>query len=249
MTESRYIPKKVDMEVKKASGFKCAWCGCYLTERHHIYQFSLVKSHSEDNLILLCPNCHTEADSGKISAEELIKRKMSLSGKVDRSSGCLSINKEYPQIDVGGNHFINCQNILMLNDMPLISVRNDNGYLLISLRLFNEDGNLICWMNENRWWVENEEILDFKHSRNGLSITDNDDNRVLELEIRDDLVEIVGSLYLLGDVVKMLKDKIIFKKSGNQFIDCTFKVRNAIVIKEKSFRNPIPGGAGILLGV
>jgi len=41
-SKSRYIPKKVDKEVRKASGFRCAWCGCYLTERHHIYPYSEV---------------------------------------------------------------------------------------------------------------------------------------------------------------------------------------------------------------
>jgi len=80
-----------------------------------------------------------------------MSRRISLTGKVVRSSGCLSINKEYLQINVGGNHFINCRNALVFNDIPLISVRNDNGYLLLSLRLFNEEGNLICWMSENRY--------------------------------------------------------------------------------------------------
>ncbi len=130
--KSRYIPKKIDKEVKKASGFRCAWCGCYLTERHHIIPFSLTKSHSKDELILLCPNCHTQADSGKISVKELMDRRISLTGKVDRSSGCFSINEEHFQVDVGGNHFIDCVNILTFNDIPLISARNDNGYFLLS---------------------------------------------------------------------------------------------------------------------
>lgn len=248
--KSRYIPKKIDKEVKKASGFRCAWCGCYLTERHHIIPFRLTKFHSEDNLILLCPNCHTEADSGKISIDELKKRRISLTGKINRSSGSLSINNEIFRVSVGGNHFINCKNILTFNDIPLIVAINRDGYLLISLRLFNKEGNLICWMNENRWWVENEAILNFEHSKDRFLIFDSDKNKILELIIEDDTVKMSGLIYLLGDTIQLSKDKILFKNNQNQFINNTFSnIDSAILIKEESFNDLIPGKVGILMRI
>lgn len=247
---SRYIPRKIDKKVREASGFRCAWCGKYLTVRHHIRPFSLGGPHSEDNLILLCPDCHSEADSRKISQDELIDRRISLKGKVDRSSGCLSINKEYFQVDVGGNHFINCNNILMFNDVPLISVRNDIGYLLISLRLFNEQGNLICWMNDNRWWVENDSILNFNFTKDSFSITDEKSTQILELKIKDYLIEIFGKIYLLGDIIQLSKNAIIFRNSQNMFINNTFRnIPNAFVIKEKSFTKQFRGPIGVLMTI
>jgi len=248
--KTRHIPKKIAKKVREASGFRCAWCGCYLTERHHIYPYSKGGTHTEDNLILLCPNCHTQTHSGNISVDELMKRRKSLTGKVDRASGCLSINKEYFQVDVGGNHFINCANILMFNDIPLISVKNDKGYLLLSLRLFNEEGNLICWMSENRWWLENEAILDFKYTRNEFLIIDSNSSKVLELKIKENIIEIYGSIPLLGDIIQLSKDKIVFKITQNAFINNTFhSIHNAIVLKEKSFNKPTPESAGILIEV
>jgi len=244
---SRYIPKSIDKEVKTASGFRCAWCGVYLTERHHIIPYNLTKSHDKDSLILLCPTCHAEADAERITADELIKRRIQLSGEVDRSSGNLSINSDLLKVNVGGNSFINCNNILVFNDIPLISVQNKNGYLLVSLKLFNREGNLICWMNENRWWVENQAILDFKYSKNNLSVFENKNDKILDLTIKDDLVEVCGLIHLLGDNIQLSKDKIIFKNSQNQFISNTFSnINNAIVIKEKSFTGPIFGNCGIL---
>jgi len=201
-------------------------------------------------LILLCPTCHTQAHSGKISYDELMNRRKSLTGKVDRSPGYLSINKEYFQLDVGGNHFINCINILMFNDIHLISVKNDNGYLLLSMKLFNKEGNLICWMSENKWWLENEAILDFKHTINEFSITDTQNSKVLELKIKENLIEISGSIYLLGDIIQLSKDKIVFNNSQNRFINNTFNgIHNAIVIKEKPFNRPIQGSTGILIEI
>jgi hypothetical protein len=247
---SRYIPKQIDKKVRKASGFRCAWCGKYLTVRHHIQPFSLGGPHSEDNLILLCPDCHSEAHLDKISQDELMKRRISLTGKVDRSSGCLSINKEFFQIDVGGNHFINCNNILMFNDIPLIQVRNDKGYLLISLKLFNDQGNLICWMSDNRWWVENEAILNFNFTKNTFSIIDKKSSQILQLNIKDYLIEIFGQLYLLGDVIQLSKNAIIFRNSQNMFIDNTFtNIPNAFVIKEKTFTKQHQGSIGVLMTI
>jgi hypothetical protein len=249
-TKSRYIPKKIDEGVKKASGFRCAWCGCYLTVRHHIKSFKLTKSHSANNLILLCPSCHTQAHSGKITMDELKERRINLTGKIDRSSGCLSINKEMFRIDVGGNHFINCKNILMFNDTPLVSAINKDGYLLISLRLFNKAGNLICWMSENRWWVENKAILNFKFSKDKFSISASNKTKLLNLIIKGDSVEMSGRMYLLDSSVRLTKDRVVFEDSQNQFIGNTFNnISNAIVIKEKSFSNPILGSTGILMEI
>lgn len=123
MERSRYIKKTVDNAIKQETGFRCAWCGEYLTIRHHIIEFSLGGPNSEDNLILLCPNCHDNVHSGKISQEELEKIKSELTGQIDRSAGVFSINKEYFQIDIGGFHAINCKNVLLFNNIPLISVK------------------------------------------------------------------------------------------------------------------------------
>lgn len=41
MNKSRYIKKDVDNAIKQETGFRCAWCGEYLTVRHHITEYSL----------------------------------------------------------------------------------------------------------------------------------------------------------------------------------------------------------------
>lgn len=247
--KSRYIPAGISKEVKKVSGFRCAWCGNYLTERHHIYPFSLGGSHSKDNLILLCPNCHTQANSGKISIDELQKRRLNLTGKIDRESGCLSINKEYFEIKVGGNFFVNCRNILVFNDIPLISMQNKNGYLLLSLKLFNKNGNLICWMSDNRWWLERNSLLDFRHTKDEFSITDKNNVKLIEVRITENLVDITGDIHLLGDIVQLSRERILFKGKQGGFTNCSFSGTNAIVFKEKSFNGLIPGGACVLMEI
>ena len=74
-SETRYILKSTREIVDKESCFKCAWCGTTLFERHHIEPFATTKNNSADNLILLCPNCHTDAHSGKITEDEILEKK------------------------------------------------------------------------------------------------------------------------------------------------------------------------------
>lgn len=241
--KSRYIKKATDNKIREASGFRCAWCGKYLTERHHIKQLKLGGDHSPDNLILLCPDCHSEADKGIISYDELMKRRIELSGKVDRSSGCLSINKEYLILNTGGCRFTNCKNILTFNDVPLITMENDKGYLLLSMRLFNEVGNLICWMNRNRWWIENNAILNFQFSRYDFSIKDEDGIKILNLHINDDVVELNGNLHLMGDIILITRDVLLFHNHQNYFSGDIRNYEYAFVIQEKGFDSKIQKAA------
>ncbi|MDP3965586.1 MAG: HNH endonuclease signature motif containing protein [bacterium] len=230
---SRYIPAEINMAVHEASGFKCAWCGVHLTERHHIIQFAIVQEHTEDNLILLCPNCHTEATNGSISIEELRKRRLELKGEIDRASGSLSIPAGDFQVDVGGNHFINCRNIFSFNDVPLISVENEGGNLLVSMKIFNEKGNLTCWMSRNRWWVDGPAIKDFHYSKNKLTVTDNRNEVLLDLTINKNLIDINGYLYVGGNKISYSKEKIDGPRGG-QYINNTMRgFENAIVFSDQ----------------
>lgn len=58
------IPAEVQREVLTQAGHRCAVCGesCPL-ERAHIIPWRKSKSHSADNLICLCANCHQRADN------------------------------------------------------------------------------------------------------------------------------------------------------------------------------------------
>lgn len=68
-----------------AYGFSCGMCGWKLSDKlsileterqngcefHHIIPVSRGGTNDEDNLILLCPNCHKKAHAGLLSYEEL----------------------------------------------------------------------------------------------------------------------------------------------------------------------------------
>lgn len=156
-------------KVDKSSNFKCAWCGVNLMERHHIEPYLEGGQNVSENLILLCSNCHTLVHQGKISNQELVQRRKRLSGEVYRSSGFLSLNKEYA-FRLGGNIFINTPNIINHNGENLVKIKTQHNNLVISLRIYNKKRSLICWM--------------------------------------EDLINVSGSLYLNGYLMKFDKEDI-----------------------------------------
>lgn len=224
--KSRYIKKTEKEKVDKSSNFRCAWCGVNLMERHHIKLYSAGGQNVSENLILLCSNCHTLVHQGKISTKELLERRKKLSGEVDRNSGFLSLNKEYA-IKIGGSTYTNIPNIIVHNEESILKMRMQHNNLFISLRIYDEQKNLICWMEDNKWWVENEEIFDFTCSKRLFKVQSKEKNIEICFEIDEDLINISGSLYIGGYLLKFDKEdlrlsKPSYSQRGISYKGCNF---------------------------
>jgi hypothetical protein len=74
------IPTEIKRRILIESGYRCAvpTCRFPVTENAHITSWVETKDHSYENLIALCPNCHTLYDTGKISKEAIIAYKKKL---------------------------------------------------------------------------------------------------------------------------------------------------------------------------
>lgn len=62
------------------AGYRCAipTCRFPIAENAHIVSWAESKDHSYQNLIVLCPNCHTLYDSGKIDRAAIVAYKKKL---------------------------------------------------------------------------------------------------------------------------------------------------------------------------
>jgi hypothetical protein len=139
---NRYIPKKISDAVKKRHYFQCAWCCINLTDRHHIVEYSDWWKHSEENLILLCPNCHRQVHDWKIPHKELIIRK-SNHIKNDRISANFNIDIDELQFNIWWNLYQWIENILVYKNEKIISANIVNDNLLFNIRLYNIEWDLI----------------------------------------------------------------------------------------------------------
>lgn len=75
------IPAQLRRDVLVESGHRCAIPTCKqpTTEIAHIEPWASVKEHAFDNLIALCPNCHTRYDRGEIDRKAMRQYKWNLS--------------------------------------------------------------------------------------------------------------------------------------------------------------------------
>src|SRR6266404_2591237 len=71
-TSKRYIPTPLENLLFELSGYKCGICSAPWLEIHHIEELGDGGQTEYENLIVLCPNCHTRVHSqGVPSKEEL----------------------------------------------------------------------------------------------------------------------------------------------------------------------------------
>ena len=151
---SRYIKQKVSNQVRQRHFFECAWCCTKLTERHHIKEYSAGGEHIEQNLILLCPNCHTEVhkNDSNIKLSDLLERK-STHMKGDRIAGNLQFDITQSKIKMGETFFQNFASFLSFGGERIIFLEQENGEYFLNCRFFNKYGHLIFWMSKNRFWA------------------------------------------------------------------------------------------------
>jgi len=196
---SRHIPNEVDKAIKERHFFECAWCGEKLTERHHIIEFAKGGEHTTENLILLCPNCHTQVHRNEISTEELFKRKSNHS-KGDRLSGGIQFELKQPFVRLGNANFRNVPILLMYKEEPLITLREANGEFNLNTRFYNKVGDLIFWMSSNRYWTSSDFSIQSK--KNELTIINNkDENNKLRIWQGNNVLNVEGKNYINGMLV------------------------------------------------
>lgn len=80
------IPEDLRRRVLVEAGHRCAIQTCRhpQVDVHHIIPWEKCKSHSFDNLIALCPNCHRRAGRGDIDAKSLLLYKAQLAAGRER---------------------------------------------------------------------------------------------------------------------------------------------------------------------
>lgn len=221
---SRHIPKLIDQQVKERDHFECAWCGVKLTERHHIDEYSGGGQHTVENLILLCPNCHTQVHNNEIPITELVKRK-STHIKGDRLSGGIQFEIIEPLVKLGSSIFYRVPTLFKYKEENIIELKKDkNNNYFLSCRFYDINGNLIFWMSSNRFWADSN--FEITQKKNELIIinTINEVNN-LRLWMENDHINLIGNNYINGNIIEFSPD---YFKYGNKYIQ-SFSVSNCSV--------------------
>ena len=126
MEERPPIPADVKRRVLVEAGHRCAIPTCRFptTEIAHIEPWARVREHNYENLIALCPNCHTRADKGEIDAKSLRVYKRILQRLTDRYDrfelNVLNELRQGNEVVMAGNMLLLIKNLL---DESLVDIR------------------------------------------------------------------------------------------------------------------------------
>lgn len=138
------IPAEIKRAVLVEAGHRCAIPTCRATtmELAHIKPWAKVQEHTFDNLIALCPNCHTRFDKGEIDRKAMGMYKENLAllnnryGEFERRVFAILAETKEPLISVGAGG-----DILLANAIKdgLLTDTNVEG---MSLNVNSSDGKI-----------------------------------------------------------------------------------------------------------
>ena len=168
----RDIPEPLKRQLRQEAGFGCCACGYPFIEYHHIIPFSKLHEHNPDNMIALCPIHHHQGDIGAI--DEVHQRHWKREPyNIFRgfANGQLLVKDKILAVEIGTNFFVGAGFKFLVNDEPLLQMRADeDGRLLISLDLYDEDNNQLLSVVDNEWIIGDPLPWDFEFLENVLKL-------------------------------------------------------------------------------
>ena len=200
MSNREDIPAEIRLQVRQESIFGCAACGCPVIEYHHIIPFHEVKKHEFENIVALCPTCHTKAhESGPWSQEYVRTLKASPFNK-NNTKDRFATHSDNFIIKLGWIEFHIQGDLIALDDEIVLScIRNKDGILVISGRFYDIHGNLIAVIDENEWIIKTTKVWDVEYSLGKRLIVRTGKRQiVLRLEITTDSLDIQQCFFIKG---------------------------------------------------
>lgn len=138
------IPAELKRALLVEAGHRCAIPTCRTTtmELAHIKPWAKVQEHTFDNLIVLCPNCHTRFDKGEIDLKAMGMYKDNLAilnnryGEFERRVFSILAETGEPLISVGAGGDILLANAIMDGFLTDTNVQG------MSLEVKSNDGTI-----------------------------------------------------------------------------------------------------------
>ncbi|MBA3752747.1 MAG: HNH endonuclease [Nitrospira sp.] len=150
------IREPMKRAIRQRCGFGCIFCGEPLYVYHHIALYSDERVHEQENITLLCDKHHRRFHNGLLSEQQIRNQNdhpLNLQGEF---SPPFDLLYEGDKIDftLGDVRFqdANCSadyQAIIIDDIPLLSVRFEEKHPLISVQVFDTDDRLTVYIRDN----------------------------------------------------------------------------------------------------
>lgn len=224
MSDRPSIPEGMKRKLRQEAYFGCVKCGCPIIEYHHIEPWSKVKKHEKDNLVVLCPNCHREANVGAYFKEQVIEdKKNPINKRIGFVQNKIMLRKFCDvKMKIGGVEISEARNILSVHNIKLIYFNIDkDGKALLNAVFFDDSMRLIDVIQDNEWRAFlYKDMWDVKYSPGHLKINLEEKKIFLDLSIRGQVINVKARLNALGNKIIATEEKL--QVNGATFVNCRF---------------------------
>lgn len=158
---SRYVPEEVKREVRQRCGFGCVICGFGFYDYEHFKpDFVDAKSHDPKGMTLLCSQCNQKRARGRLSAHTVeLADKNPKCRQAGFANELFDFHNKPITVKFAGVTFHNCQNLIVVNEQPILSVKpseNPDGPMLLSGIFCNSIGQETLLIHENEWHAKTD---------------------------------------------------------------------------------------------
>ncbi|MCY1253002.1 hypothetical protein D9M68_123310 [compost metagenome] len=155
----RTVPSEVKREVRQRCGFGCVICGlAFYDYEHFAPDFADATEHNPAGMTLLCSQCNQKRARGRLSAATVTAADANPKCRQQGfSSEMFDFGPEPIYIDFAGVTFYDCQHLIVVNGLPLLSVSppNEEGEPVRLSGIFADaDGKVTLRIRDNVWSVD-----------------------------------------------------------------------------------------------
>lgn len=173
---NRKPPVNVKKILRDEVGFGCPIDGCdrpYLEWHHFDPPWHEREHHDPQGMIALCREHHIQADNGAFTKEQLHELKKSCKERPRQISGKFNWLRNRLLVVVGGNFYYETLTVFEFRGQPVIWFeRDDNGYLLLNIRMLSTSGKPRAEILKNEWFnVGGEEDIECPPSAKRLRVS------------------------------------------------------------------------------
>jgi hypothetical protein len=159
MTEDRPpIPAAVKRAVRQRCAFGCVLCGLPLYEYDHLIPYAEVEEHHPGNIVLLCDRHHSEKTKGLLPIQTITSASREPANRRTGESAPYSLHyaEEACEANIGSNVYVwpvlgegLMTAPLIVDDTPIVMFRMEDGHLLLTVQLFDEDNEMLVQILDN----------------------------------------------------------------------------------------------------
>jgi len=221
----RTTPASIQLQLRQEANFGCALCGCPVLENAHIIPYRTRQDFVVEDMVALCPTCHTKADHGNYPESYLREIKANPYNKSHVHEAFLIISDELI-VNLGSDKFINTPTVLRVDDFDIITIdRLDNKFLNLNVNVFDKLNNWVAVIQDSKWMVDTGLAWDVEYKPQHLTIRNGPRKINLDIKIENGEVFISGLLYYNGFPIKITPTEIWIGEGkirlmGNIIKDC-----------------------------